>query len=47
MSPWGEVLADGGTNEGIITSKINIEEVHEYRKKIPNLKNERKYKLNF
>ena len=47
VSPWGEVLADGGTNEGIITSKINIEEVYEYRKKIPNLKNERKYKLNF
>ena len=47
VSPWGEVLADAKKNEGLITSKINIDEVYVCRKKIPSLKNEKKYKLNF
>jgi len=45
ISPWGKILADGKTKEGVITSKINIDEVNACRKKLPSLANEKSYKL--
>ena len=47
VSPWGEILADAKKTEGIVTSKINIQEVYMCRKKIPSLKNGKRYKFNF
>ncbi len=45
ISPWGKVLADAKTNEGIITSKIDLDEINICRKKMPSLTNEKPYKL--
>ncbi len=47
VSPWGKILADAKKSEGLITKKINIDEVYDCRKKIPNLKNEKTYNFDF
>ena len=47
VNPWGEVLADGEQKEGIITSKLDINEVNKTRMMIPNLKNQKKYSIKF
>ena len=47
VSPWGEVLADGGQKECIINAKINISNVNKTRSMIPSLSNERKFTLKF
>ena len=35
IDPWGEVIAEAGENEEIITAEINLDLVKETRKKIP------------
>lgn len=37
VNPWGEVLADGGTEPGVIAALINPAEVGQARAKIPSL----------
>lgn len=37
VNPWGEVLADGGVEPGVITAVINPAEVTQARAKIPSL----------
>jgi omega-amidase len=37
IDPRGEVLADGGTGEGIITSDLDLDALHSYRAKFPAL----------
>lgn len=37
INPWGEVLADAGTEPGFITAQINVAEVAKARGKIPAL----------
>ena len=39
VNPWGEVMADGGSNVGIITSDIEIALVEKARLKVPSLHN--------
>ncbi|MCG8491637.1 MAG: carbon-nitrogen hydrolase family protein [Sneathiellales bacterium] len=46
VDPWGEILADGGEEPGIITAEINLSMVGKRRQQIPNLKNIRDYSLN-
>lgn len=46
VDPWGEVLADGGEEPGIITAKIDLSAVGKRRQQVPNLKNIRAYALN-
>jgi predicted amidohydrolase len=41
VGPWGEVLADGGTEPGIVTANINIDDVAKVRALIPALKHDR------
>lgn len=41
VAPWGEVLADGGTEVGIVTAKIDPALSHEARSKIPALTHDR------
>jgi predicted amidohydrolase len=45
IDPWGEVLADGGPNVGIITAKIDMAKVSQARKKLPSLNHDRKFKV--
>lgn len=39
IDPWGEVLADGGSEPGYVTARINLEDVGRRRQQLPNLKN--------
>jgi len=43
VSPWGEVLADGGEKAGLTLVDFDISEVDKARRKIPSLSHDRKY----
>ena len=46
ISPWGKVLRDGKKREGLIYTKINLEEVSLARQAIPNLISKKEYSTN-
>jgi len=41
IDPWGEVLADAGTEPGVAYAEIDPEKIKEVRKKIPSLEHRR------
>jgi len=43
INPWGEILADGGSSEGIIYADIDLAQVDTVRKSIPSLQHDRDY----
>jgi predicted amidohydrolase len=43
VAPWGEVLADGGTEPGFVTAEIDMAKVEEARAMVPSLKHDRDY----
>lgn len=43
VSPWGEVLADGGTQPGVTFLEIDLAEVNLARGRIPSLSHDRTY----
>ncbi len=43
ISPWGEVLADGGDDAGVVHATIDLDQVAETRKKIPSLEHDRQF----
>jgi len=45
VNPWGEILADGGVEPGIIYADIDLSEVDKARSKIPALKHDRPFTL--
>jgi predicted amidohydrolase len=45
VDPWGEILADGGAEPGVIFADIDLSEVARVRSRIPSLKNERQFTL--
>jgi predicted amidohydrolase len=45
IDPWGEILADGGTEPGVIYADIDLDRVQQARDRIPALKNERSFTL--
>lgn len=45
IDPWGEILADGGSEPGVIYADIDLEQVKKVRSRIPSLKNERPFTL--
>ena len=45
VDPWGEVLADGGAEPGVIFADIDLERVGKARARIPVLENERTFTL--
>ncbi len=45
VSPWGEVLADGGTAEGVTFATLDLKLVQEARAKIPALSHDREFTL--
>ncbi len=45
VDPWGRVLADGGTEPGIVTAEVDPAEVAKARAMIPSLQHDRPYEL--
>ena len=45
VDPWGEVLADGGADPGIIYADIDLDRVDQVRSRIPALDNGRDFTL--
>lgn len=45
VSPWGEVLAEGGTDPGVFLADIDLEQVRQARRRIPALTHNRSYTL--
>lgn len=45
IDPWGTVLADGGTQPGIITAEIDLSQVELVRSRLPSLEHDRNFTL--
>ena len=43
VDPWGEILADGGSEPGVVFADIDLERVGKARRRIPVLDNERPF----
>jgi len=43
VDPWGRIVADAGTEPGIITSEIDLNEVVKARKRMPSLTHDRRF----
>jgi predicted amidohydrolase len=43
VSPWGEVLADGGEDVGFITARIDPQAVSDARARVPSIDNDREF----
>ncbi|GGD21643.1 carbon-nitrogen hydrolase family protein [Sinisalibacter lacisalsi] len=43
VSPWGEVLADGGTDPGVTLVDLDLAQVEHARQRIPSLDHEREF----
>lgn len=44
IDPWGEILAEGGTEPGVIAATLDLSKVDEVRGKIPSLQHVRPFK---
>lgn len=45
ITPWGEVIADGGTLPGVVQARIDLDMVGETARKIPSLSHDRAFTL--
>ncbi|MGI9386925.1 MAG: carbon-nitrogen hydrolase family protein, partial [Methyloligellaceae bacterium] len=45
IDPWGEILADGGDAEGIVTAELDLSQVTRARNRIPALTHDRAFSL--
>jgi predicted amidohydrolase len=45
VDPWGEVLADGGEDEGVIIAELDLARVAEARRMIPALRHDRVFEV--
>ena len=43
VSPWGEILAEGGDEPGIIVATVDVESVVSVRKRVPSLRHDRPF----
>jgi predicted amidohydrolase len=43
VAPWGEVLADAGTDPGVTIVEIDLAEVENARKRVPSLRHDREF----
>jgi len=43
VNPWGEILAEGGTEPGIIAAEIDLAEIQAVRARLPSLSHDRDY----
>lgn len=44
VSPWGQVLADGGSEPGIVSVDLDMDEVEQSRRRVPSLTHDREFK---
>jgi predicted amidohydrolase len=45
VDPWGEVIADGGEDEGVIAAELDLARVAEARRMIPALRHDRVFEV--
>ncbi|MEL7343240.1 MAG: carbon-nitrogen hydrolase family protein [Pseudomonadota bacterium] len=45
VDPWGRILADGGTDEGVVMAELDLSQVRDARRRIPSLSKENHYIL--
>jgi deaminated glutathione amidase len=45
VNPWGKILADGGTEPGIVSAVIDVAEVARTRQKLPSLSHDRPFSI--
>jgi predicted amidohydrolase len=45
IGPWGDVIADGGTEVGVIYADLDLNEIEKARSAIPALKHDRQFKV--
>jgi predicted amidohydrolase len=45
VDPWGRILAEGGTDPGVITAQIELSEIAAARSRIPSLHHGRRFEL--
>jgi predicted amidohydrolase len=45
IGPWGEIIADGGADVGIVHAELDLNEIEKARSAIPALKHDRSYKV--
>jgi predicted amidohydrolase len=45
VDPWGRILAEGGTEPGIVMAEIDLEEVAKARAKVPSLQHGRRFEI--
>ena len=45
VSPWGEVLADGGDGVGYVVTTVDVESVATARGRIPSLEHDRRFQV--
>ncbi len=43
ISPWGEILADAGTEPGVVTVDLDLKQVDQARRRIPALQHDRNF----
>ncbi len=43
VDPWGEILADGGTDPGVVSAVVDLDRVGDVRRQIPSLDHDRPY----
>lgn len=43
VAPWGEVLADGGIETGVVVADIDLDEVAKIRRRVPSLSHDRPF----
>jgi predicted amidohydrolase len=45
VGPWGDVLAEGGTEPGVVAATINLGEIEDVRARLPALQHDRDYRI--
>ena len=45
INPWGEILADAGSDSGLINANIDLEEVNSARMRIPSLRHDKSFQF--
>ena len=45
INPWGEILADGGDQAGVIHAVINLDEIGIARQRIPSLRHDKSFDM--
>jgi predicted amidohydrolase len=45
VSPWGEIIADGGVETGVVIADLKLAEIAEARQRIPSLQHDRDFAI--